>query len=275
MDRWKTELKDVASPHHGLGQNLEMSPLQDSSPIRHLMTCRHIEHALRPGWRVAHIGSGAGQYSELVARLGCSVYLVDISDRLLETARSRLQSAGLSKQLLGVELASATDLRFLPKAGFDAVLLLGPLSRLCDPEDRTLAVAEAIRLLRPGGCLMATGKSRMGYLRSLYQQTPDLAKEYQAFFEGFLIDGNLNPAVAPEVGFAHLFGPSEFQNLFRGRLKEWVLTGLESFTSPMPSRFHCLGQQEREAWLQIVERTGSTPEGIGCSDHFLLTGERP
>lgn len=54
------------------------------------------------------------------------------------------------------------DARQLPvgDGSADAVLLLGPLYHLTESEDRATALAEARRVLRPGGVLIAAGISR-------------------------------------------------------------------------------------------------------------------
>src|SRR5947209_3924398 len=58
---------------------------------------------------------------------------------------------------------------------FDAVLLLGPLYHLLQPEERCAAVAEAARILKPGGCLLAAGINRIAYVRALFDENPEAA----------------------------------------------------------------------------------------------------
>jgi hypothetical protein len=55
------------------------------------------------------------------------MHLVDVSQRLLDTAVTRLRTSGLASHIIGVHRASATDLSVLPDACCNAVLLLGPL----------------------------------------------------------------------------------------------------------------------------------------------------
>jgi hypothetical protein len=37
--------------------------------------------------------------------------------------------------------------------------------------------------------------------------------------------------------------------------------------------FQGLNEDERAAWLDLIEQTASTQEGLGVSAHFLLVGE--
>ncbi len=48
--------------------------------------------------------------------------------------------------------------------GYDAVLLLGPLYHLTERGDRLQAFAEAIRVAKPGGVVVAVGISRFASL---------------------------------------------------------------------------------------------------------------
>jgi len=49
---------------------------------------------------------------------------------------------------------------------------------------------------------------------------------------------------------------------------------VESFTSVWGDTLNDLSAQDAEAWLDLVEQTGSTPDGLGMSDHFLYIGHR-
>ncbi len=166
--------------------------------------------------KVAEIGVGSGLYSEYLARKGCRLHLVDVSARLLEAAAERLRAAGLGAAITGASHESATRLESLATGSFDAVLLLGPLYHLCDVDSRRLAVAEAARVLRPGGWLFAAGINRLSYLRDLLRESPEKVCQRRAFHQQYLRDGNLDPEHAPPIGYAHLTTVAEFRALFGG-----------------------------------------------------------
>ncbi|MGL5795720.1 MAG: hypothetical protein ACRC06_15235 [Waterburya sp.] len=48
----------------------------------------------------------------------------------------------------------------------------------------------------------------------------------------------------------------------------------EFFIAPFPTAANGLSRQELEVWLDLVDATGTTPEGLGMSDHFLYIGRR-
>lgn len=82
--------------------------------------------------------------------MGYQLTLFDLTPLHVDTARAK----GLD--------AYVADARALPiaNATMDVVLLLGPLYHLSDPNDRRQALAEAFRVLKPGGLISAAALSR-------------------------------------------------------------------------------------------------------------------
>ena len=106
---------------------------------------------------VLDVGGGPGAYSMWLRDRGYSVHLIDPVPLHVEQA----QAVGAS--------AAVGDARALahPDESQDAVLLMGPLYHLEDPSERAQALAEARRVLRPGGVLIATAISRFAALLDL------------------------------------------------------------------------------------------------------------
>jgi ubiquinone/menaquinone biosynthesis C-methylase UbiE len=99
--------------------------------------------ALRPGERVLLVGVGTGQDLPLLPA-GVSAVGVDLSKPMLRRAERRLTDSAARVEL---RLADAAALE-MPSSSFDAVVLNLVLSVVPDP---ITAVAEAMRVLRPGG----------------------------------------------------------------------------------------------------------------------------
>lgn len=102
----------------------------------------------RPGEAVVDLGCGTGQYALDLARRGLSVTGVDVSPAMLAVARRKAAAAGLPVRWVEADVRAVP----LPDAGFDLAVAVTVLEFLPDPER---AVAEALRLLRPGGRLVA------------------------------------------------------------------------------------------------------------------------
>jgi len=141
-------------------------------------------------------------------------------------------------------------------------------------EARRQAVSEAARILKPGGLLFAAGINRLSYLRDFFRLFPHVVLERKAFHEQYLRDGNLDPEHAPPIGYAHLSTCAEFRALFAPEFEEVALTGVESFSTAWQPMLNDLPAAEAEAWLDLIERTGQTAEGLGRSDHFLYVGRK-
>ncbi|HEV2607086.1 MAG TPA: metalloregulator ArsR/SmtB family transcription factor, partial [Xanthomonadaceae bacterium] len=97
---------------------------------------------------VLDIASGDGVLAELLAPHAKSYVCVDASERVVAAARERLKPHRNVRVLVG----DMHGLK-LPDAGFDLALLMQALTY---SERPAAAVAEAARLLRPGGRLVVT-----------------------------------------------------------------------------------------------------------------------
>ena len=252
----------------------EMRRMDEESPVEYAITRRWLDRWVAAGAVVADIGVGVGHYALHLAHRTCQIHLVDIADRLLQTAQIRLRDAGLQAAVCGVTMASATDLSVLPANTFDAVLLLGPLYHLCALEDRQRAVREAHRLLKPQGVVFAAGINRLAYLRQMWLIAPQVATAREAFHRRYLLDGNVDPAHVPPLGFAHLTTVAEFRALFLEAFTEELVAGVESFTGHHQKQWHRLTEPERQAWLDLVDTTAATPEGLGAAEHLLFIGRK-
>src|SRR6185369_9764065 len=112
-----------------------------------------------PPATVADIGGGPGRYAVWLAERGYRVHLVDPVPLHIEQAREAT-SRRRGVTLASAEVADARELR-LPDASVDAVLLLGPLYHLPERAMRLQALAEAQRVCRPGGMILAAAISRL------------------------------------------------------------------------------------------------------------------
>jgi SAM-dependent methyltransferase len=104
---------------------------------------------------IADIGGGPGRYTLWLAQRG---YQVEHRDLVPWHVQGLTQTA---RDLPGVRtaVADARDLD-LADSAVDAVLLLGPLYHLSKRADRLRALAEANRIVRPGGPVFAGAVSR-------------------------------------------------------------------------------------------------------------------
>jgi SAM-dependent methyltransferase len=102
---------------------------------------------------VLDVGGGTGVHAEWLVKDGYDVRLVDPVPRHVESASAVCPSI----------VGDARNLRE-PDDSFDVVQLLGPLYHLPDPDDRRRALAEAGRVVKPGGLVAAAAINRYASL---------------------------------------------------------------------------------------------------------------
>src|SRR5580698_5098114 len=152
--------------------------------------------------RVADVGGGPGRYALWLAGLG---YRVEHRDLMPLHVRQVEDDAAARGFRLRTAVGDARD-QDLGDASVDAVLLLGPLYHLRQRADRIRALAEARRIVRPGGPVFAAAISRWaprldGILsHRIYQQYPKIVEWCDAMER----TGDL-PVVSPDGfgGYCH------------------------------------------------------------------------
>lgn len=108
----------------------------------------------RPGaHKVLEPGCGEGHLALALVQKGFDYLGIDVAPSALEKARARLAEAGFQGEDRFV-LADATDLSFLPKAGFDLAVDNRMLHMLVVDEDRRRYLAGLRRALKPGGLVV-------------------------------------------------------------------------------------------------------------------------
>jgi ubiquinone/menaquinone biosynthesis C-methylase UbiE len=254
------------------GFDYEATRLDLAGVVEYAITARYLNRYIADGMVVADVGVGVGHYSELLARRGCALHLVDVAQRLLDTTVARLREAGLADRIVSVHQASATDMSALPDHCCDAVLLLGPLYHLGDTEERRQAVKESARILRPEGLVFAAGTNRITYLWDILHDAPDSTADRKAFLDRYLLDGNFEPPFEGSPPTVHLATVAEFQGELNTAFEQLVLAGTESFAGKLGREFLSASAASQAVWLDLVEQTGMTPEGLGITDHFLYIG---
>jgi len=109
---------------------------------------------------VLDVGGGTGVYATALCERGYVVHLIEPVASHVERVRQIAAERGLS---LTSGVGDARDLD-ASDGSYDAVLMLGPLYHLVDRNDRAKAWAEAVRVARRGGVVVAAAISRFASL---------------------------------------------------------------------------------------------------------------
>jgi SAM-dependent methyltransferase len=266
---------DIRAYYDGTSEEsrLEVGPFRlEEARSRELI----LRHAPPAPAVVLDVGGAAGAYAFWLAERGYEVRLVDAVPRLIEVARARNENAAHK-----LTACSVGDARALPDAdeSADVVLLLGPLYHLVDSQDRHKALAEAARVLRHGGVLVAAGISR--WASALDGLSRELLRDqnFARIVERDLVDGHhRNPTDRLDYfTTAYFHRPEDLrrevidagfdvEGLYGIEGPGWILPDFEERWND---------QERREMLLQVARSLESEPSVIGCSAHLMVIGRKP
>src|SRR5687768_1863322 len=118
--------------------------------------------SVKPGTHVLDVACGNGNLAIAAARMGAIVTGVDIAPNLLEQARSRARSEGLTVQF---DEGDAEQMPY-PDASFEIVVSMFGVMFAPNPET---AAAELVRVCKPGGRIALANWTPAGFAGQLFK----------------------------------------------------------------------------------------------------------
>jgi SAM-dependent methyltransferase len=230
-----------------------------------------LRHLPAPPQKILDIGGGSGVHSAWLTDLNYETHLIDPVPRHVRQARRS------SSRIASAEIGDARNLS-QATASFDAVLLLGPLYHLTDADDRVRALAEARRVLRPGGVLFAAGISRFAsLLDGLVRGFVDDPR-FVAILERDLESGQHRNATGDPnfftTAFFHL--PREFESeIVTAGFSIAEFAGIEGpgwIAADFEDRWR--DPIRRKQLLQLIRAVEHEPSLLALSPHLLAVGKR-
>jgi ubiquinone/menaquinone biosynthesis C-methylase UbiE len=225
---------------------------------------------------VVDVGGAAGAYALWLSDLGYTVHLVDAVPRLVAEAERR--SAAARRPLASCRTGDARGLD-LPSESAELVLLLGPIYHLTEAADRSRALREAARVLKPGGRVLAAGISRFasaldGLARNLLGDPRFMRIVGRDLREG----QHRNPThrldyfttayfhQPEELGREVAAAGLELDGVFGLEGPGWILPDIEE---------RMADSARRAALLEVARMLEREPSILGASAHLVAVGRRP
>ncbi|BCJ34558.1 hypothetical protein Athai_20610 [Actinocatenispora thailandica] len=228
-------------------------------------------HLPAPPATILDVGGATGAYAGWLAAAGHRVHLVDPVPEHVAVAAA----------LPGVT-AAVGDARTLPQpdASVDAVLLLGPLYHLLERADRRRAWGEALRVVRPGGPVLAATISRFASLLDGVVRGYHGDPRFRAMVDRTLATGVHRNTGPGRTWFtdAYFHRPDEPAAEAReaGLAVDRVLA-VEGAVWPLGDRLDELLADPDGAWLVLdqLRKVEAEPSLLGASSHLVTVAHRP
>jgi len=228
---------------------------------------------------VLDAGCGAGRFSMDLARDGSNVTLFDLSEGQLAIARGKLDGAGLGGRIAGFHIGDVRDLGLFPDAVFDTVVCYGGVLNYVF-EDAPRAVAELVRVTRPGGAVVVSVTHRWGVLRfAVANERLDPGDFFgrPAYWHIPLVAASGDLPEHPEVPHParHFFTAAEIRDLLTtAGLVDVRLAAAPALSTVQYARLEAIAAVP-EAWatlLALEEQAFEQPDLVGAGEFLLAAG---
>jgi len=231
----------------------------------------------RPAAVILDVGGAAGRYACWLAREGYQVHLVDPVPLHIEQGQAA-SAAQPQTPIASCRLGDARQLAF--DDGFaDAVLLMGPLYHLVEAQARHQALVEALRVLKPGGCLFAVGISRFASTIDGLMQGFFTDPAFQQIMRRDLQDGQHRNPTQKRGYFTDSFfhHPEELKaEVATAGFELQALVAVEGISYMMKDLAENWAVESYRAFLlEILAKIEEEPSLIGASPHLMCVATKP
>jgi SAM-dependent methyltransferase len=241
--------------------------------LEFLVTMHYLRKYLPPTGRVLDAGGGPGRYALELCRSGYSVVLLDLSSECISLAREKFgnEPKAVRKRLLELAVGDIRQLSRRRTEEFDAVLCLGPLTHIGDEADREQAIAELVRVTRPGGVVCISVGGHLAALRTILLRCAD--ELGTAAFAVLMTQGN---ALVGGMWW-HFFRAGELRQCAEdGGLEILEMVGCEGLSTGLAEATNAIGRDREkwQSWLDAILSTATVPAVVDVAEHILCIGRK-
>lgn len=164
---------DYVSSHYDEAGEKEWNRFSKSikSEVNLFIHNYYLKKYIEPSSKVLEIGAGPGRFTIELAKLGCSIGVVDISQKQLDLNKKKVSGAGFEAYVLWRKKLDIIDLSSIHET-FDAIVIYGgPLSYVFDKI--TIALQNIFSLVKKHGIILFSVMSLHGtihfFIKELFE----------------------------------------------------------------------------------------------------------
>jgi 2-polyprenyl-3-methyl-5-hydroxy-6-metoxy-1,4-benzoquinol methylase len=252
-------------------ERLSSSP---ADKISYYIHDHYLREFVRSGYRVLEIGAGPGMLTKVLADIGCSVLVGDISRVQLDLHKKHSEELGFSSAVEDRRQLDVCDLGSLDTNSFDAVVCIGgALSYVFDRVET--AMAECVRVCKPGGHVLMSVMSLWGSCHRYLEAVLNIPAENNRKITD---TGDLLPENWDGVAHrCHMFRSAEVKELaLKAGLEVVALSAANSLSIGWDEYLNTLAE-DSDAWRELLrmELEACSCEGLlDSGTHILLVGRK-
>jgi len=215
---------------------------------------------------IADICGATGAYSFWLAAMGHRVHLLDLMQSHIDTAKEKSRQSGIL--LASYHCADARALPYTDQS-MDMVLLMGALYHLHTHKARQKCLAEAFRVLKPGGLIICTVMNRFGLIIAAqkYKLFDNYSREY--------LEDSFNTGIHDKANF-YTHTPDEIAaEVSAAGFESTQLIAIEGFANALSSNQLPADEREVSRLLWSIELTESVPSLIGVTRNIMAISKKP
>jgi SAM-dependent methyltransferase len=236
---------------------------------------RFLSRHLQPGRHVLEIGAGPGRFTFVLAELGATIDVTDFSQVQLDLNRAHLEGSDAERAIASRSTLDICDTSRFGDASFDVVLAYGgPLSYAF--ENAPEAMTGLLRILKPGGVLVASVMSLLGSWRYFLGGVIEEARLYGDDANDLVFDtGDMR-----HIGVGHvcqMFRSHEIVDLVHASGGEVLEMSASNWSSLGDPELLTELEADPNQWARFLDkevRSCAEPGAVDGGTHILFSARR-